>query len=151
MPASAEVVEVVLGVVLVVLLVLLGLLVLLVFDPVPLAAGVGVELGELAFELPVEPVELLFEPVDGELEDGLAGWPEGLVQVASGSTYCWLPADGEHPLCASAAELMVSPSASDTRMPRTIWNKRLTPRIQAMLENKRVVTACDPSNVAALQ
>jgi hypothetical protein len=143
--ASAEVVEVVLGGV---LLVLLGLLVdeaLLV----ALVAGVELELDELAPELVELALELLLELVDEGLDDELVDWPEGLVQLASGSTYCWLPADGVHPLWASAAELIVRPSASDRRMPRTTWDKRVTAAIEAMLENERAVTPCGPPISAA--
>lgn len=122
--ASPEVVEVVAGVVLLASLGLLVLLVLLVGDAAvgPLGAGVEGELGELPFELFEPPFEL----VGDGLCDGLVGWLEGVVHVASGSTYCWLPAEGGHPLWASAAELMVSPNANDTRRPMTSRDTRVT-------------------------
>lgn len=153
MGASAEVVAV--GVVVL-------LLVLLVGDPAlaPLVAGVELELDELPFELPVELVELPFELVGDGLCDELAGVLEGLVQVASGSTYCWLPAEGAQPLWASAAELMLSPSASDTRMPMTIWEDRVMRRYSSnaakrtrprRLGPRLATTAWGPPNPAALQ
>jgi hypothetical protein len=130
--ASPEVVEVVVGVVLLASLGLLGLLVLLVGDAAlgPLGAGVEGELGELPVEL-VEPLfEPLFEPpfelVGDGLCDELVGRLEGVVHVASGSTYCWLPAEGGHPLWASAAELVVSPNANETRRPMTSRDTRVT-------------------------
>jgi hypothetical protein len=122
--ASPEVVGVVAGVVLLASLGLLVLLVLLVGDAAvePLGAGVEGELGEL----PVELFDPPFELVGDGLCDGLVGWLEGVVHVASGSTYCWLPAEGGHPLWASAAELMVSPNANDTRRPMTSRDTRVT-------------------------
>jgi hypothetical protein len=127
LPASPEVVEVVAGLVLLASLGLLVLLVLLVGDAAvgPLGAGVEGELGELPVEL-VELFEPPFELVGDGLCDGLVGWLEGVVHVASGSTYCWLPAEGGHPLWASAAELMVSPNANDTRRPMTSRDTRVT-------------------------
>ena len=146
LPGSAEVVEVVLGVALLVAVVAGAVLVPLGAVLVPL--GAELEVDELPDEVPVELVELLFELAGDEFDEELGGGLEGFVQVASGSTYCWLPADGVH---ASAAELVVSPSASATRMPMTIWEERLTARIQAMLEKKRGVIVLHPSNLAALQ
>jgi hypothetical protein len=162
LPGSAEAVEVVLGV---------ALLAALVDGaaPGPLAAGVEFELGalpeplpelpvelpvELLDELPVEPPveldELLFELGGDGLCEELVGWL-GFVQVASGSTYCWLPADGVHPPWASAAELIVSPSASEARMLIRIRNRRVTGAIEAMLKNERAATARRPPNPAGLQ
>ena len=142
LPGSAEALEVVLGVVLLVALVDGAVL-------APLADGVELGPDALAVGLPVEPpvelpVELLFELGGDGLCDGLDGWLEGFVHVANGSTYCWLPADGEHPLWASAAELIVSPSAREARKMMKIRNKRVTAAIQAMLKNERDLAAWDP-------
>jgi hypothetical protein len=157
LPGSAGVVEVVLGAAVPVALVDCAAL-------APVAAGGELGLDalvdalpdEFPVEVPVEfPVELLFEPLGGLVGDGLweelVGWLEGLVQVASGSTYCWLPADGEHPPWASAPELSVSPSASEARTLMTIRDRRVTGAIEAMLKNERAVTVSRPPDPAGLQ
>jgi hypothetical protein len=153
LPGSAGVVEVVLGAAVLVVLVDCAAL-------APVAAGGVLGLDALPVEFPVElPVELLFEPLGGlvgelvgeGLCEELVGWLEGLVQVASGSTYCWLPADGEHPPWASAAELIVSPSASEARTLMRIRDRRVTGAIEAMLKSERAVTVSGPPDPAGLQ